>query len=60
MVFQHFALFPHRTVAFNVAYPLKLQGVDKATREAKADEILSRWSAWTAGATSSLTSSPAA
>ena len=41
MVFQHFALFPHRTVAFNVAYPLKLQGVDKATREAKADEILS-------------------
>ncbi len=40
MVFQHFALFPHRTVAFNVAYPLKLQGVDKATREAKAEEIL--------------------
>lgn len=40
MVFQHFALFPHRTVLFNVAYPLKLQGVDKATREAKATEIL--------------------
>jgi len=40
MVFQHFALFPHRTVLFNVAYPLKLQGVDRAAREAKATEIL--------------------
>ncbi|RLK52254.1 quaternary amine ABC transporter ATP-binding protein [Microbacterium telephonicum] len=41
MVFQHFALLPHRTVADNVAYPLELRGVGKAERRAKADEILS-------------------
>ncbi|WP_344340517.1 glycine betaine/L-proline ABC transporter ATP-binding protein [Agrococcus versicolor] len=40
MVFQHFALLPHRTVAANVAYPLELRGVPKAERLAKAEEVL--------------------
>jgi len=40
MVFQHFALLPHRTVADNVAYPLELRGVAKDTRRARAEEIL--------------------
>ena len=33
MVFQHFALFPHRKVIDNVSYGLKVQRVDKQTRE---------------------------
>jgi glycine betaine/proline transport system ATP-binding protein len=37
MVFQHFGLFPHRTVQENIAYGLKVQGVDKAQRNKQAD-----------------------
>ena len=40
MVFQHFGLFPHMTVADNVAFPLKMQGTGKAERRARALEVL--------------------
>ncbi|MGB0471087.1 MAG: quaternary amine ABC transporter ATP-binding protein [Ilumatobacteraceae bacterium] len=41
MVFQHFALFPHRNVIDNVAYGLEVQGVDKTERLNSAMEALS-------------------
>ncbi|MFC8922723.1 glycine betaine/L-proline ABC transporter ATP-binding protein [Cellulosimicrobium sp. NPDC057127] len=40
MVFQHFALLPHRTVRDNAAYPLEIQGVGKAERREKAQRAL--------------------
>ncbi|MBV2355845.1 betaine/proline/choline family ABC transporter ATP-binding protein [Streptomyces sp. J2-1] len=40
MVFQHFALFPHRSVRENAAYGLSVQGVPRAERERRADEAL--------------------
>ncbi|MFC7596517.1 glycine betaine/L-proline ABC transporter ATP-binding protein [Terrabacter sp. GCM10028922] len=40
MVFQHFALFPHRTVGENAAYGLHIQGIDKSDGERRAKEAL--------------------
>ena len=40
MVFQHFALFPHRSVLDNAAYGLETQGVGKAERRERAHEAL--------------------
>ncbi len=40
MVFQSFALFPHRTVLENAGYGLEIQGVEKDKRDKKAYESL--------------------
>lgn len=40
MVFQHFGLLPHRTVLDNVAYGLKIRGVEKKERYDRAHEAI--------------------
>jgi glutamate-1-semialdehyde 2,1-aminomutase len=40
MVFQHYALFPHMTVAQNIGYGLKLRGTRRAERERRVREML--------------------
>ena len=40
MMFQSYALFPHLTVLDNVAFALKMRGVDRATRHKRAGELL--------------------
>jgi multiple sugar transport system ATP-binding protein len=38
MVFQNYALYPHMNVAENMAFALKIAGVDKAERMARVEE----------------------
>ena len=40
MMFQSFALFPHRTVTQNVEFSLKMQGVSKEERARRAQEMV--------------------
>ncbi len=40
MVFQHFALMPHLSVLENVAFPLEIQGVERAKRNERAREVI--------------------
>ncbi|MEV0387552.1 ABC transporter ATP-binding protein [Nonomuraea sp. NPDC050643] len=40
MVFQNYALFPHMTVAANVAYGLRVRRLDRAEREKRVREAL--------------------
>lgn len=56
MVFQHFALFPHMTVAENAAYGLKIQGVAREERREKAMKALEQvgLAAWADSPPSSL------
>jgi putative spermidine/putrescine transport system ATP-binding protein len=41
-VFQDYALFPHMTVAQNVAYGLRVKGVGRRERDARVDDVLRR------------------
>ena len=40
MVFQNYALFPHMSVAENLAFPLEVRGIDKIEREGKVQRAL--------------------
>jgi len=42
MMFQSFALFPHLSALDNVAFSLKMKGVDKAARHKQAADLLER------------------
>ncbi len=42
MMFQSYALFPHRSVIDNVAFALKMRGVDKSQRYTTARELLEK------------------
>ena len=39
MVFQSYALYPHKTVAENIGYPLKIRKVNRTDREAQVRDV---------------------
>jgi len=40
MVFQNYALFPHMTVAENLAFPLSVRGMNKAEQQERVQRVL--------------------
>ncbi|MFK3777508.1 ABC transporter ATP-binding protein [Agrobacterium sp. NPDC089420] len=40
MVFQNYSLFPHRTVAENIAFGLRMQGIGRAERDGRVAAML--------------------
>ncbi len=40
IMFQNYALFPHKTVGENIAFGLKMRGIDKKEQEIKVREML--------------------
>ena len=42
MMFQSFALFPHLSALDNVAFSLKMKGIDKTERQKRAGDLLER------------------
>ena len=42
MVFQNYGLYPHMTVAENIAYPLKLRGLSASQREVEVMKAAER------------------
>ncbi|MEM6597539.1 MAG: ABC transporter ATP-binding protein [Cyanobacteria bacterium P01_C01_bin.69] len=40
MMFQNYALFPHKTIWHNVEFGLKMKGINKVERKQRVDEIL--------------------
>ena len=42
LMFQNYALFPHMTCLDNVAYPLKVAGINKSVRLGQAHELLAK------------------
>ena len=67
MVFQHFGLFPYRSVIDNIAYGLEVRGMGKVKRTEKAEEtsicrarrLGERFPRELSGACSSVWASPA-